>query len=94
MRQPEGFVELGKEGHVCRLKRSIYGLKQLLRCWSHALDDHLKEMGFKQTPSDPCLYVHPDSDGEIFVVGVYVDDIILGESSMIRMSAVKKELIN
>ena len=92
MRQPEGFVELGKERLVCHLKRSIYGLKQSPRCWNHALDNRLKEMGFKQTPSDPCLYVHSDSEGEMFVVAVYVDDIILGGSSMVRMNAVKKEL--
>ena len=38
MRQPEGFIEPGKEYQVCRLKRSIYGLKQSPRCWNHALD--------------------------------------------------------
>ena len=38
MKQPEGFVEEGKEHLVCHLKRSIYGLKQSPRCWNHALD--------------------------------------------------------
>ena len=36
-------------------------------------------MGFKQTASDPCLYVYMDSEGELLVVAIYVDDIILGE---------------
>ena len=36
MRQPEGYIEPGKEHLVCRLKRSIYGLKQSPRCWNHA----------------------------------------------------------
>ena len=88
MRQPEGFIEPGNEHLVCRLRRSIYGLKQSPRCWNQALDNRLKEMGFRQTLSDPCLYVHSDSEGQIFVVAVYVDDIILGGSS----TAVKKEL--
>ena len=43
MRQPEGFVEDGKEHLVCKLKHSLYGLKQSPRCWNHT---HLKSMGF------------------------------------------------
>jgi hypothetical protein len=38
----------------------------------------LKEMGFKQTSGDPYLHVHLDSEGEMFFIAVYVDDIILG----------------
>ena len=37
MRQPEGFVEEGQEHLVCRLKKSIYGLKQSSRCWNATL---------------------------------------------------------
>ena len=49
MKQPEGFVEKGKENLVCRLKQSIYGLKQSPRCWNTALDDYLKKMNsFRQ----------------------------------------------
>ena len=92
MRQPEGFIKPEKEHLVCHLKRSIYGLKQSPRCWNHTLDNRLKEMGFKQAPCDHCLYIHSDSEGEIFFVGVYVDDIILGGRSIDKMNAMKKEL--
>ena len=66
MRQPEGFIAEGQEHLVCKLKRSIYGLRQSPRCWYFALDCKLKEMGFRQTPSDPCLYV--STEGEMFFV--------------------------
>jgi len=92
MQQPEGFVESGKENMVCRLKRSIYGLKQSPHCWNHALAGHLKEIGFSQTPSDPCIYVRTDTEGEILIVAVYVDDIILACNSPAKMNVVKEQL--
>ena len=76
MKQPEQFEVKGKEHLVCKLKRSIYGLKQSSRCWNEALDKHLKKMGFKQSKNDPCIYIL-NSGGEIFIIAVYVHDIIL-----------------
>ena len=37
MRQPEGFIAKGQEHLVCKLKKSIYGLKQSPRCWNTVL---------------------------------------------------------
>ena len=44
MRQPEGFVVEGQEHLVCKLNKSLYGLKQSPRCWNHVLDEHLQSM--------------------------------------------------
>ena len=90
VRQPEGFVSEGQEHLVCKLKRSIYGLKQSPRCWNSALDCQLKAMSFAQTTSDPCLYI--STEGEMFVIAVYVDDIVLAGKSDRRLSEVKKAL--
>ena len=90
MRQPEGFVEDGKEHLVCKLKHSLYGLKQSPRCWNHTLDTHLKSMGFVQSPSDPCIYT--SSEGETCLIGVYVDDMELAGQSLKRIQEVKKAL--
>ena len=73
MKQPEGFVVKGKEHLVCKLNRSIYGLKQSPRCWNAVLDDKLKEMGFSQATGDPCIYTCEDQ-GELCIIAVYVDD--------------------
>ena len=91
MKQPEGFVEKGKEHLVCRLRRSIYGLKQSPRCWNSVLDRKLKDMGFVQTTGDPCIYVKED-DGDVFVIAVYVDDMILAGKSDEKISEVKQAL--
>ena len=42
MHQPEGFVAKGQEHPVCKLNRSIYGLKQSPRWWNSTLDNYLK----------------------------------------------------
>lgn len=44
MRQPEGFVVEGQEHLVCKLNKSLYGLKQSPRCWNHVLDEQLQSM--------------------------------------------------
>ncbi len=67
MEQPDGFIAEGQEKLVCKLKRSIYGLKQSPQCW--------KKIVFLQSTSDPCVYVA--AVGEMAVIGVYVDDNII-----------------
>jgi transposase InsO family protein len=55
MKQPEGFVD-AKEELVCKLNKSIYGLKQAAKVWNEKLHGALTKLGFKQSTSDPCLY--------------------------------------
>ena len=90
MSQPEIFVVKGQEKLVCKLKRSLYGLKQSPRCWNSILDNRLREMGFMQTTGDPCIYTA--SEGEMVVIAVYVDDIMLAAKSEKRMKEVKEML--
>ena len=84
MKQPEKSEVKGKEHLVCKLKRSIYGLKQSSRCWNEALDKHLNKMGFKQSKNDPCIYIL-NSGGQIFIIAVYVGDIILAGKTSERI---------
>ena len=57
MHQPEGYTTEGSSNLVCKLKRSMYGLKQSPRCWNAVNDEYLKELGFLQSNSDPCVYI-------------------------------------
>ena len=88
MQQPQGFTCQGKEELVCKLKKSIYGLKQSPRCWNSTLDAYLKKLGFVQTASDPCIY-YQKTDKDIVYIGVYVDDIILAGRDEKRLQEIK-----
>ena len=91
MKQPEGFIEEGKEEMVCKLKRSIYGLKQSARCWNTELDQKLRSLGFTQSKNDPCIYTRI-TGGELFVIAVYVDDIIQAGKNEKEIQEVKKSI--
>ena len=91
MEQPVGYVRKGEEHLVCRLKKSIYGLKQASRCWNSVLDSHLRAIGFTQSKSDPCIYMSGKDDK--FFIAVYVDDMILAGSKEDEMKKVKEQLL-
>ena len=57
MAQPPGFEENGRETVVCKLQKSLYGLKQSPRCWYEELSKHLVGTGFKQSRADPCVFI-------------------------------------
>ena len=92
MRQPERFISAGQEKLACNLKRSIYSLKQSPRCCNCVLDSQLKSIGFAQIiiTSDPCLYL--STEGEMFIIAVYVDDIVLAGKGKQGISEVKDAL--
>ncbi|GKF06085.1 retrotransposon protein, putative, ty1-copia subclass [Tanacetum coccineum] len=56
MVQPEGFVDLKYPNKLCKVQRSIYGLKQTSRSWNKMFDVEIKKIGFTQNPDEPCVY--------------------------------------
>ena len=90
MKQPEGYVQPGKEQLVCKLKKSLYGLKQSPRCWYRAFEEYMKSIGFTQTDADPCVFVRTGS--KLTIVAVYVDDLILITETVDEMKELKSEL--
>ena len=90
MDQPKGFIIQGKKNLVCKLKHYLYGLKQAPSCCNFILDEKLKEMGFAQATSDPCIYIA--KSGEPFIIGIYVDDILLAGKSDKQLGEVKLAL--
>lgn len=79
MTQPPASVNKDFPDHVCRLKRTLYGLKQVLREWYHRLNTFLERIGFVNNQADSSLFIHR-FDHQIVYVLVYVDDFIIIES--------------
>ena len=76
MTQPEGFISTGEEQKVCKLQRSIYGLKQASRSWNIRFDTTIKEFDFVKNPEEPCIYKKVSGSAVTFLI-LYVDDILL-----------------
>lgn len=77
MRQPKGAVTSGQETKVCKLQRSLYGLKQASNAWFNELDKEMLALGFIQSKQEPCLYQKHLKHNKRLVVVIYVDDIFV-----------------
>lgn len=71
MSQPIGYDD--GSGKVCKLIKSLYGLKQASRCWNKKFTSFIGEFNFKALESDPCVFVCENKDG-LMVLTIYVDD--------------------
>ena len=76
MTQPEGFVDPKYPNRVCKLQRSIYGLKHASRSWNLHFDEAVKEFVFMKNEDEPCVYKKVSGSEIVFLV-MYVDDILL-----------------
>ena len=90
MKQPEGFQQ-SERNMVCRLNKSLYGLKQSPRLWGETLAKVLISMGFSKTYSDASLYIF-DQDNIKVIVPVFVDDITLASKSASKLDHFVNEL--
>ncbi|GJW82568.1 retrotransposon protein, putative, ty1-copia subclass [Tanacetum coccineum] len=91
MVQPEGFVNPKPLRRVCKLQRSIYGLKQASRSWNKRFDEEIKRYGFTQNPNEPCVYKRSSGSIIVFLI-LYVDDILLMGNNIPMLQDVKSWL--
>ena len=88
MLQLEGFITKNQKRMVCKLKMSIYGLKQAFRSWNIICDQAIKSFGFEQNLDEPYVYKRHQDKIVMFLV-LYVDDILLIENDVGVMLSVK-----
>ncbi|CAI7808854.1 unnamed protein product [Closterium sp. NIES-53] len=90
MYQPDYFDD--GTGRVCKLLKSLYGLKQSPLLWYRALDGVLLGAGWKKSQVDEALYFKASNDGVTCWVLVYVDDLLVATSSPAMLKALKELL--
>ena len=67
MVQPEGFVNPKKSNMICKLQRSIYGLKQASRSWNLRFDEAIREFGFIKNEEEACVYKKASGSAVVFL---------------------------
>ena len=87
MIQPEEFTSTDKS-KVCRLYKSIYGLKQASQSWNKHFDKCIKTYGFIKNVEEPCIYKWINNFVIVFFV-LYVDDILLIENDIPALQEIK-----
>ena len=98
MEQPEGFVAKGDEDKVCKLVRSLYGLKQAGQVWNRTFAHTIKrKLGFDTIHSDVGVYIlchhHKREDSEMDVILIlYVDNLLLLGEDLSKIQDIKHQL--
>src|SRR3954451_13184390 len=91
--QPKGFVDPMDTDKVCKLQRSIYGLKQASQSWNQCFDKVIKNFGFIQNYKEVCIYKKVSGSSVAFLV-LYVDDILLIGNDIELFESIKGYLNN
>ena len=88
MEQPDGFVVDGQEGKVCKLLKSLYGLRQAPKQWHEKFERTLTSTGFVANEADKCVY-YRHGGGEGVILCLYVDDILIFGTNLKVIEEVK-----
>ncbi|KAK8936658.1 hypothetical protein KSP39_PZI012187 [Platanthera zijinensis] len=91
MAQLEGYVHKDLREKVCKLDKSIYGLKQAPKMWHMKFDQVVKNIGFQSSLSDKCLYYRSMSNQTV-IICLYVDDMLILGSDLAEVRDTKSAL--
>lgn len=78
MKQPEDCED--GTTRVCKLNKTLYGLKQSPRIWNFEFKRYMKTIGLKQSEYDQCMFYESIEGSRIYLL-LYVDDIIIAGSN-------------
>ncbi|RVW29881.1 Retrovirus-related Pol polyprotein from transposon RE1 [Vitis vinifera] len=92
MEQPPSFVAQGESGLVCRLRRSLYGLKQSPRAWFIHFSFVVQEFAMFRSTADHSVFYHHNSSGQCIYLVVYVDDIVITGSDQNGIQNLKQHI--
>ena len=91
MLQPEGCITPRQENKVCKMNKSLYGLKQVPKQWHEKFDNALLKNGFLSVKVDKCVYTKC-TEKECVIIGLYVDDMLIFGTSLRVVHSTKRFL--
>jgi len=77
---------------VCKLRKSLYGLKQSPRQWYKRFDSYMIKLGYIKSPYDCCVYMRKLKDDTFIYLVLYVDDMLIGAEKMCDIKKLKELL--
>ena len=92
MSSPPGFEERCGNWRVCKLKNSLYGLKQSPKVWLERFGKVIKRYAYIQSQADHTIFYKHSNDGKIAILIVYMDDIVLTGDDCDELAKLKKKL--
>ena len=74
---------------MCKLKKSLYGLKQSPRQWYKRFDSFMLDVGYSRSEYDSCVYYEVlDNFAYIYLI-LYVDDMLIVGKNISRINSLK-----
>ncbi|GJV63736.1 zinc finger, CCHC-type containing protein [Tanacetum coccineum] len=92
MNQPLGFILSGNENKVCKLIKSMYGLRQAPKQWHQKFDEVVLSNGYLLNQADKCVYSKFDASGKGVIICLYVDDMLIFGTDQVQVDLTKEFL--
>ena len=92
-RATSGYIKVGDEHKVYKLKRALYGLKQAPRALYSRIEAYIVKVGFLKCPYEHSLFVKVEESGKMFIVCLCVDDFIFTGNDSAKFSNFRKSMM-
>jgi len=94
MTVPEGVIiddDNNQSPSVCKLNRTLYGLKQSPQMWNQKIDQYLITQNFKRLDADHSIYIRR-INRSLAIIALYVDDLFILSDTIESMTNIKSTL--
>jgi hypothetical protein len=92
MEQPEGFVQNHNKKFVCRLKKSLYGLRRSPRQWYNKFNSFMVSHNYTRSGYDHCVHFKKLNNDIFIILVLYVDDMILARKNITEINRLKAKM--
>jgi len=94
VQQPTGFMKIGEEEKVYKLRKALYGLKQAPRAWYNKIETYFLRNGFERCLCEHTLFTKLVEGGKLLIVSLYVDDLIYTGNDVSLCHSFKKSMMS